>query len=139
MYTQYSILIYIKSLTGFQGASAIFGVTNFWEPLFTGKSQAESGRIEFEQGVNIARAAAKTSTLEHYIWSTMPNAKKLTNGKFPTPHFDFKAEVDQSIKEELPELAKKTTYLLVGFYPSNLAFLPMGKPSELVSQVSVKI
>jgi hypothetical protein len=108
-------------------------VTNFWEHLFTGKSQAESGEAEARQAMNLARAASKTSTLEHYIWSTLPNAKKLSNGKTPCAHLDYKAEVDDKIRSELPELAKKTTFLFFGYYPSNMVFFPMVKPFELVS------
>jgi NmrA-like family len=111
---------------------AIFAVTNFWEHLFTGKTQDQSGEIEEEQAMKLARAAAKTSTLEHYIWSTLPAAKALTGGKFPVPHLDYKANVDHRIRKELPQLAKKTTYLYFGFYPSNMAFFPMMKPLEVV-------
>jgi hypothetical protein len=115
-----------------QGAQAIFGVTNFWEHLFTGKSQKDSGEAEARQAFNLARAAAATSSLEHYIWSTLPSASKLSNGKMPVPHMDYKAEVDERIRKELPDLASKTTYLFFGYYPSNLAFFPMIKPFELV-------
>ncbi|KAF1965844.1 NAD(P)-binding protein [Bimuria novae-zelandiae CBS 107.79] len=115
----------------FEGATAIFAVTNFWEHLFTGSSPEESGVKEAEQAKKLARAASQTSSLEHYIWSTLPGAKALTNGKFPVPHFDYKAEVDDWIRSDLPELHKKTTYLVLGFYPSNLAFFPMLKPFEI--------
>lgn len=111
-------------------------MTNFWEHLFTGKSQDESGAAEEEQGMKLARAASKTSSLEHYIWSTLPGAKKLTNGKAPVAHLDYKANVDERIKKELPELAKKTTYLFFGYYPSNMAFFPMTKPLEVVCSPS---
>jgi hypothetical protein len=48
---------------------------------------------------------------------------------------DYKANVDARIKQELPELAKKTTYLYFGYYPQSLAFLPMLKPFEWVSRL----
>ena len=96
----------------------------------TGKSQAESGEIERRQATALANAASKTSGLEHYIWSTLVSATKRSNGKYPVPHMDYKAEVDEYIKQELPQLAKKTTYLQVGWYPSNIAFLPVSKPIE---------
>ncbi|KAK9770366.1 hypothetical protein AB5N19_13966 [Seiridium cardinale] len=114
----------------FQGVSAVFAVTNWWEHLFTGKSQDESGIIEEEQGMKIARAAAQTPTLEHYFWSTCPSAKRVFNGELVVPHMDYKANIDARIKSELPELAKKTTYLYIGYYPQNLAFLPLLKPFE---------
>ncbi|KAB5513520.1 hypothetical protein GE09DRAFT_1208974 [Coniochaeta sp. 2T2.1] len=109
----------------FKGATAVFAVTNWWESLFSGKSQWESGEIEERHGMNLASAAAKTSTLQHYIWSTQPSGKGIE-----VPHMDYKAKVDARIKAELPELAKKTTYLYFGYYPQNMAYFPLLKPIE---------
>lgn len=118
----------------FEGAHAIFAVTNWWEHLFQGKSQTEAGEIEEEQGMKIARAAAASKTLEHYIWSTTPSAKRMIKGpeKLLTPHMDYKANVDARIKSELPRLAAMTTYLYFGYYPQNMAFFPLIKPIEYV-------
>lgn len=117
----------------------MFAVTNWWEHLFSGKSQDESGLLEEEQGMKIARAAAQTPTLEHYIWSTTPSAKRIFNGELSTPHMDYKANVDARIKSELPGLAEKTTYLYFGFYPQNLAFFPLLKPIEHVSSICLQL
>ncbi|KAL1638592.1 hypothetical protein SLS58_008805 [Diplodia intermedia] len=114
-----------------QGAHAVFAVTNFWEHLFTGKSQSEAGEIEEQQAMLLAKAASQTKTLEHYIWSTIPHANDITGGRFPVPHMDHKAKVDQRIRDELPDLAAKTTFLYVGFYSSNLAFFPNSRPFEV--------
>ncbi|KAF2111378.1 hypothetical protein BDV96DRAFT_649939 [Lophiotrema nucula] len=116
----------------FEGVHAVFAVTNWWEHLFSGKSQHEAGDIEERQGMNIARAAASISTLEHYIWSTTPSAKRMIKpaGTLETPHMDYKANVDARIKKELPNLAAKTTYLYFGYYPQNMAFFPLIKPIE---------
>jgi hypothetical protein len=111
-------------------------VTNWWEHLFLGKTQDEAGVIEEKHGMNIARAAAANlSTLEHYIWSTTPSAKRHFKGEHISPHMDYKANVDARIKSELPALAAKTTYLYFGFYPQNLAYLPMLQPVKLVSRI----
>ncbi|KAF2443614.1 NAD(P)-binding protein [Karstenula rhodostoma CBS 690.94] len=115
----------------FEGATAVFAVTNFWEHLFTGSSPAESGEKEAEQAKKLARAASHTSSLEHYVWSTLPSAKGATNGKFPVPHLDYKAEVDEWIRSDLPDLHAKTTYLVLGFYPNNFVNFPNLKPFEL--------
>jgi NmrA-like family len=115
-----------------KGAHAIFAVTNFWETLFSTMDQTKAGETEEKQAMTLANAAAKTSTLEHYIWHTLPSAAELTNNKFPVPHLDYKAKADDRIRAELPDLAKKTTYLFVGYYPSNMAFFPSIKPLELV-------
>jgi hypothetical protein len=92
-----------------------------------------AGQTEQRQALTLARAAAKTSTLEHYIWSTLPSAKALTNGKHPCAHLDWKAEADDIIRKELPDLAAKTTFLIIGFYAQNYAFMPQVKPFEFVS------
>ncbi|KAK8151142.1 hypothetical protein IWX90DRAFT_96561 [Phyllosticta citrichinensis] len=112
----------------FEGAQAIFALTNWWEYLRRGHKQEACGEIEERQGMTLARAAAEIPTLEHYIWSTLPAAKEITGGKHPVPHFDYKAVVDRRIRDELPALAAKTTSLFFGFYPSNFAYFPMLKP-----------
>jgi hypothetical protein len=116
-----------------QGVHAVFAVTQWWEHLFKGKTQDEAGEIEERQGMNLARAAAATRTVEHYIWSTTPSAKEMFNGRLLTPHMDYKAKVDARIKSELPGLAVITTYLYFGYYPQNMAFFPLCKPIEYVS------
>lgn len=117
---------------------AIFAVTNWWEHLAQGKSPNEAGEIEEEQGMKLARAAATVDTLEHYLWSTTPSAKRKLNGKVFTPHMDYKANVDARIKVELPELAAMTTYLYFGYYPQNMAFLPLIKPIEYVGSLFLR-
>ena len=112
----------------------MFAVTNWWEHLAQGKTQNEAGEIEEEQGMKLARAAASTESLEHYIWSTTPSAKRKFNGELLTPHMDYKANVDARIKSELPALAAITTYLYFGYYPQNMAFFPLIKPIQYVSQ-----
>ncbi|KAF7558098.1 hypothetical protein G7Z17_g22 [Cylindrodendrum hubeiense] len=123
--------------TAFKGVHAVYAVTNWWEHLFSGKSQDEAGILEEEQGMNIARAAARTPSLEHYIWSTTPSAKQDFNGEHLTPHMDYKANVDARIKSELPELATKTTYLYFGYYPQNMMFFPFIKPIQYVRLIPV--
>jgi hypothetical protein len=116
-----------------QGVSAVFAVTNWWEALFSGKTQWEAGEIEERHGMNLARAAAQTPMLQHYIWSTQPSAKDKLPGQLEAPHMDYKANVDARIKAELPALAAKTTYLYFGYYPQNMAYFPLLKPFEFVS------
>jgi NmrA-like family len=115
-----------------QGVHVVFAVTNWWEHLFQGKTQQEAGEIEEEQGMSLARVAAATPSLEHYIWSTTPSAKRRFRGELLTPHMDYKANVDARIKSELPDLAAMTTYLYFGYYPQNMAFFPLIKPIEHV-------
>jgi hypothetical protein len=80
-------------------------------------------QVEYDRGVNMARAASKTATLETYFWSTLPAASDLTKGEAPVPHFDGKANVDAYIKND-PVLNAKTIFLLTGLYASNLGYPP---------------
>ncbi|MCJ1284643.1 hypothetical protein MMC26_003978 [Xylographa opegraphella] len=116
----------------FDGVQAIFGVTNFWEELAKLGAEAAS-TYEQGQAIKLASAAAKTKTLEHYIWSTLPSTKTPSGGKHFVPHMEPKSQVDQYIRDKLPELAKKTTFLWVAWYAANLAKMPLIKLMEVVS------
>ena len=77
----------LSSLTeAFKNAHGVFVVTNFWE-----------GADEIAQG-KIAIQAAKNAGVNHFIWSTLPNVEKISNGKFDVPHFTGKAKVDELVK-----------------------------------------
>jgi hypothetical protein len=119
----------VTSLTAaFQGSSAIYAVTDFFEP-FAKNGPEKAVEVEVQQGLNLAKAAAATSTLEHYIWSTLPDGKKISGGKFVVPHFEAKNTIDRYIKADSNLLAK-TTFLWVTFYASNYYF-PMFTPYEI--------
>lgn len=77
----------LESLThAFKDAHGVFVVTNFWE-----------GADELAQG-NTAIQAAKDAQVNHFIWSTLPDVEKISNGRFDVPHFTGKAEVDELVK-----------------------------------------
>lgn len=86
--------------------------------------------VEFEQGRNIANAAAKTSALQHFIWSTLPSASKISKGKHVVPHFEAKYKVDEYIKGNAA-LYAKSTFLWVGFYEQNY-LAPLFAPNFVV-------
>ncbi|KAK2765435.1 hypothetical protein FQN54_008284 [Arachnomyces sp. PD_36] len=115
----------------FEGATAIFANTDFYATF--AKSGAEVAlKTEYLQGKNLADAASSTPTLTHYIWSTIPSASALSGGKYVVPHFEGKAQTDEYITSSCPELAKKTTFLWIGFYGTNLkyyTFAPFFVPS----------
>jgi hypothetical protein len=84
-------------------------------------------KIETAQGINLAKAAAATASLEHYIWSTLPNAREISGGKYLIPHFEGKNQIDKFIKSD-EKLLKKTTFLWVTWFASNALFPPF-KPT----------
>jgi hypothetical protein len=110
----------------FLGSHVIYGITDFFEP-FAKSGPKHALEVEVQQGINIAKAAAATSTLEHYIWSTLPNGGKISNGKYIIPHFEGKNRIDEFIRSDKALLAK-TTFLWVTWYHSNFAF-PMFTPA----------
>jgi len=119
----------VASLTAaFEGSSVIYAVTDFFEP-FAKNGPEKAVQVEVQQGINLAKAAAATSALEHYIWSTLPNGKHISGGKFVVPHFEAKNTIDRFIKADSKLLAK-TTFLWVTFYASNYYF-PMFTPYEI--------
>ena len=107
-------------------------MTNFFELLFRVGKADQAGELEEGQGMNLARAASKTSTLQHYVWHTLQPAAKMTGGKYPVPECDYKARVEERIRSELPDLAIITSFLMMSYYPSNMAGFPLCKPFELV-------
>ncbi|KAI9708153.1 MAG: hypothetical protein M1820_004107 [Bogoriella megaspora] len=117
-------------MAAFKDVHAIYAVTNFWEHIGT-KGADGAGEYEAKQAINIAQAAAHTSTLEHYVFSTLQEASAITKGKAPVPHMDHKSRVDDYIRKELPELAAKTTFLWIAFYAANLVGFPLIKPFEV--------
>ena len=77
----------LASLTNaFKDAHGVFVVTNFWE-----------GADELAQG-QIAIEAAKTANVNHFVWSTLPDVEKISNGQFEVPQFTGKAQVDKLVK-----------------------------------------
>ncbi|KAF7556801.1 hypothetical protein G7Z17_g1152 [Cylindrodendrum hubeiense] len=119
----------------FEGSHVIYALTDFFEP-FSKSGHEEAIKIEVQQGINLANAATATTSLEHFIWSTLPNAKRISNGKHLIPHFESKNEIDDYIKSNAP-LFKKTTFLWIAFYAANFRF-PMWTPFPIPTSGSGK-
>ena len=115
----------------FSGAHAIFAVTNF-PGLLLKMGTEEAMHCEHAQGKNMARAACQTPDLEHYIWSTLPDSEAISGREFYIPHFCGKGRVDSYIKNELPDLHQKTTYLTLPLYGDNFQY-PVVTPRLIVS------
>lgn len=116
----------------FQGATAIFAFTDYYDHFFN-HGAAASMKMEAARGISLAKAAAKTPTLEHYIWSTLPLTSALSQGKVIVPHFEGKAAVDVYIKEHLPDLLAKTTFTIFTIFAANMHLYPIFRPIYLVS------
>jgi len=93
-----------------------FGVTNFWEH-FAG---------EEAHGRNLVDAVA-ASNVEHFVFSTLPSAKKISGGALNVPHFDIKADLEEYCRSKgIP-----STFTHVAFYYENfLYFLPPQKQED---------
>lgn len=111
----------------YEGVHAIFLVTNYWEHLFTGKTTVEAGKAEYQQALTVVQVADKLSSLEHFIWSTLPGNVEGQPKRTVVQHFDYKAQLDADIRKSYPNLAAKTTFLYVGYYANNLADFPAAK------------
>jgi uncharacterized protein YbjT (DUF2867 family) len=113
-----------RSLTkAFEGCYGAYCVTNFWEHFSPAK--------EHQQAANMAQAA-KAAKLQHVIWSTLEDTRKLvplSDNRMPTlqekykvPHFDAKGEADQLFADA----GVPTTYLLTTFYWDNFIYFGSG-------------
>ncbi|KAJ6595510.1 hypothetical protein DFH09DRAFT_142066 [Mycena vulgaris] len=97
-----------------RGSEAVFGTTNFWDPeVFPADPK---GKGEIVQGQNLVDAA-KDAGVKFFIWSSLPNATKLSNGLYKhSYHVDNKAIIEDYLKASgVPYAA-----LLTGWFAENL-------------------
>jgi uncharacterized protein YbjT (DUF2867 family) len=109
----------------FAGAYGVYGVTFFWAHF--------SPEKENQGAKNIANAA-KAAGVQHVIWSTLEDTRKLVplsdnrmptlQGKYKVPHFDAKGEVDHVFTD----LGLPVTFLLTSFYWDNMYMFKLGAP-----------
>lgn len=137
----------IQSLVeAFDGAHAIYAVTDFWAPFFDPANAAKAKAagqtpneyafdIEVRRGLNIAEAAAEPrvlQTLDRFIFSTLADVKKWSGGKYTwVYHFDSKAKVTEHVRAHMPELAKQMSTLQIGEYATNWKKLPSMAPKKV--------
>ena len=126
-------------LTAFEGASAIFAVSDFWglygDPANKNKPQQGqplnvwAGNYETQQLKNVVDAAAKVQTLERFVISSLSNATKWSGGKYThVYHFDSKAKGHEYAEQTYPDLWAKTSIYQAGFFISNFAGHPAMTP-----------
>jgi uncharacterized protein YbjT (DUF2867 family) len=93
-----------------KGCYGVFGVTSFWEHFDK----------ELQQGTNLLEAVAAAG-IHHFIFSSLPGAKKISNGALVVPHFDIKAQLEDDARSR----GLKATFVHVAFYYENfLSFFP---------------
>jgi hypothetical protein len=126
-------------------------VTDFWEPFFKPATQeklapgqlvnAYCHDLELQQGKNIADAVASIAdtTLDLFVWSSLAYVTKWSNGKYKwVYHFDSKARVYEYIETSLPQLARKTSNVLIGHYAENWTATPFSAPRKAEDGVYVQ-
>jgi NmrA-like family len=95
-----------------QDANIIFANSDFWS-VYTVEAEVAQGR-------RILAAAAKLPNLTHFVQSSFPDAKKISNSKFNgVLHYNAKNEINTISANEYPDLWKKTTNVWVGYYYQN--------------------
>jgi len=75
----------------YQGVYGIFLVTNFWDPSSMGK--------EWEQSIPVIDAAFAAG-VKQFVYSTLPNCFKESNGKYEVAHFTTKGKVEDYIRSK---------------------------------------
>ncbi|KAF7362885.1 NmrA domain-containing protein [Mycena venus] len=97
-----------------RGSEAVFGNTNFWSPdVFPADPQ---GKGEITQGKNLVDAAKEVG-VKFFIWSSLPNATKESNGLYKhVYHVDNKAVIEDYLKASGVPYAS----LLTGWFAENL-------------------
>lgn len=120
--------------SAFAEANAIFVNTDFWG-VFVATKKSYAGQENFEAkasqmafdteilwGKNAARAASGIPTLERYIYSTLPNIKTASKGKYSSHHNEAKGTVVEYILKEELDLSKKASFIYLGAYTTNPFF-----------------
>ena len=99
----------------FGNAYGVFVVTNFWE----GADETAQAKKAIE--------AAKAASVQHFIWSTLPNVETISGANFEVPHFTDKARVDELVKNAG---FKYTTFVQPPFYYQNLVGALAPQPQQ---------
>jgi len=116
----------------FEGAYGAYCVTFYWAH-FSPDRELENARAMAE--------AAKAAGVEHVIWSTLEDTRKLVPlsdnrmptlmGEYKVPHFDAKGQAEQFFSD----LGLPVTYLRTSFYWEN--FIGMGPKKGADSKLAI--
>ncbi|KAI9034773.1 NmrA/HSCARG family protein, partial [Aspergillus affinis] len=124
--------------SAFENANAIFAVSDFWglfgDPANEAKAKGQPLNVwaanhETEQLKAVIDVAARVTTLERFVLSSLSNATKWSRGRYThVYHFDSKAKAEAYGRETYPELWKKTSVFQAGFFLSNFVSNPIFQP-----------
>ncbi|KAF8197703.1 NAD(P)-binding protein [Mycena galopus ATCC 62051] len=119
--------------TAMRGSEAVFSITNFWDPeIFPAGPE---GKGELTQGKNLVNAAKEVG-VKFFIWSSVSNATKESNGLYKhIYHFDNKAAITEYLKESGVPYA----VLLTGWFAENLWTIGSLRKSEKGSGYTLPI
>lgn len=99
-----------------EGVEAVFGVTHCGEEYDK----------EFEMGKHLIDAVEEAG-VSHFVFKSMPSYQKLSNGKFPVPPYDVKAELENyACKKKLPATFIRPAL----YYESFLRQFPLQKDNN---------
>jgi uncharacterized protein YbjT (DUF2867 family) len=97
----------------YEGVYGVFLVTNFWDPSSMGK--------EWEQSIPVIDAAF-TAGVKQFVYSTLSNCYKESNGKFEVAHFTTKGKIEDYVREKGFQY---TAFPAAAFYYQNFqSFFP---------------
>lgn len=100
-----------------EGAHSLFAITDF--------AATFSVKREFEQGKMIVDAASAVPSLQHFIWSSMPDTLAMSQGRYRNiVHCHANVAVLNYAEKLFPSLREIMTELEVVLYFDNWASFP---------------
>ncbi|OCK74070.1 NAD(P)-binding protein [Lepidopterella palustris CBS 459.81] len=117
--------------SAFSGATAIFGITDFWQQFSIPENHALAAKegktineiayaAEVAQGHNIVDAAASVEGLDRLVLSTLSKSREWSKGKILwNYHFDSKWAAVEYLRERYPEMTKKASFVQPGMFMQN--------------------
>jgi len=95
------------------GSEGVFGVTNFWDPSI----HPNNGTAEIKMGKNLVDAAKEVG-IKFFVFSSLPSAKKFSNGKYThVEHYESKHEVEEYLRASgVPNATLYTSWFAENFW-----------------------
>ncbi|CAF1268653.1 unnamed protein product [Rotaria sp. Silwood1] len=93
----------------FQDSWAIYTLTDFW-------AQPDKPEVELQQGQLMADVAASLQ-IPYYIFSTLEDSNKISDGKLNIPYFTQKTQIREYIEQKHPNL--KAIFVELAYYMQN--------------------